>query len=237
MFALWLSTLPLSRESIVTEKDMMLYSFDMVEIAPKPGPMSLGTRATSVGLFLLQFGFHTLVVYMLVRWITPRLAELTYSKILPILLRRPVAESSIQFFFSHLLVFSFFPALVAGIAGAKLLRRGAAFAWVIPVAVLAYGFFFASATVYPTAIWDSDFAPAIHNYFGGGFHIPVIHDYKDLAFNSGLMGDFLRGNLQFRSTAPVYGGIGYSLGAWLYVLVFKVRGRANSRKIIQEQPS
>ncbi len=209
----------------------------MLEATLRLGRLSLGTRLKQAGLFLVQFGLHTAAVYMLVRWITPRLAELTYSKILPILLRRPVAESSIQFFFSHLLVFSFFPALVAGIVCVKLLRKGAAFAWVIPVAILAYGFFFASATVYPTTIWDSDFASAIHNYFGGGFNIRVIHDYKDLAFDSGSMREFLRGNLQFRTTAPAYGGIGYSLGAWLYVLVFKLRGRTISAEIIQEHHS
>jgi|HubBroStandDraft_3_1064219.scaffolds.fasta_scaffold98465_2 hypothetical protein len=219
----------LSRRSIVTQNDVMLYSLGMLGLAPKLGTKSLGARATSLGLFLLQFGFHTFAVYMLVRWITPRLAELTYSKISPILLRRPLAESSIQFFFSHLLAFSFFPAFVAGFVSVKFLRRGATLAWAIPVAILAYGFFFASATVYPTTIWDSDFAPAIHNYFGGGFNIPVIHDYKDLTLDSGLMGDFLRGSLQFRTTAPAYGGIAYSLGAWLYVLVLKLRRRASSR--------
>jgi len=146
-------------------------------------------------------------VYLIVQFVTPWLAAWTYS-ILSLFMHS--SEGRFQFMFSHLFALSFVPAFFFGLAIAQLRHRTAELVWIIPTAILAYKF----ATFPPPSVFQSSLHAAFHQYFGGGFVIPDARNFDDLfAFSANY--DMMRGMTQQRFTAPFYGGIGYSLAAWI----------------------
>jgi hypothetical protein len=70
-------------------------------------------RSSSNGWQGLWFFVHLAAIYVIVQFVTPWLAGWTHRILLPIL-RSP--SGRVQFFFSHLLAFSFIPAFVSGLA-------------------------------------------------------------------------------------------------------------------------
>jgi hypothetical protein len=128
----------------------------------------------------------------------------------PLIQQHPPTESSFQFVFSHLFVFSFFPALLVAFAYAQWYpHRIALFIWVVPLAILVLKF-----CTFPTTVFENHFAAAFHEYFGGGFLIAEFRNYREL-FQSWSNPDMRRGMQQLNFTAPFYAAIGYSVGAWL----------------------
>lgn len=161
----------------------------------------------SKGWQALWFFVHLAAVYVIVQFVTPWLAGWTYKTLLPIL-RSP--SGRFQFFFSHLLAFSFIPAFVSGVVNARFRHRAAQFVWLVPTTILAYKF----VTFPAQSVFQSQFAAAFHHYFGGGFVIPDTSNFRDL-FAFGVNYDTMRGMAQHQFTAPFYAGIGYSLAAWV----------------------
>jgi hypothetical protein len=153
---------------------------------------------------------HVAAVYVIVHVTTLWLAGRVRDTLLPLIQQRPPAESSFQFAFSHLLFFSFFPAVIVGFAYAQWYpHRVALFVWAVPFAILAYEF-----SAFPAGVLENHFAVAFHEYFGGGFVIGEFHSYREL-FALAASPDMRRGMQQLNFTAPLYAGIGYSLGTWL----------------------
>jgi hypothetical protein len=87
-------------------------------------------------------------------------------------------------------------------------HRVALFVWVVPMAILAFKF-----ATYPTSVFDNHLAKAFHEYFAGGFLIPEYYSYEELFRIAGSNPDMPRGMEQLRFTTPMYGAIGYALGA------------------------
>jgi hypothetical protein len=157
----------------------------------------------------VRFLLHLAAVYATVNICCPWLAGTIYSTVMPTLGIAPTG-SSFQFLFAHLFAFSFVSALVSGFVNAKYQHTVALFVWTVPVAILAYKF-----ATFPASIFDSRFTAALHHYVGGSFLVPEFHNYRDLFAYVAPNLDARRGMDQFRFTAPVYAGIGYSLGAWV----------------------
>jgi len=138
------------------------------------------------------------------------LAGWTYGTLLP-LLQCPTSSSRFEFFFSHILVFSFIPAFLSGLINARLKHKAAEFVWLVPAILLAYKF----ATYAPPSVLQSQSQTAFHHYFGGGFIIPEFRDFHELFSIAGSNSDMIRGMAQLQFTAPFYAGIGYSVAAWI----------------------
>jgi hypothetical protein len=168
---------------------------------PTPGPA--GWRRQ-----LVRYLLHLWLVYALLRFAADPLDSWIHS---PLALARPHLRTVglDQFLMSNLLAFSVIPAfLTAFVINSRLRHRAACFVWIVPVAFLAFNFLFRSATIYPTIPFESDFRPALHYWFGGGFNINNRAAYAQEAF---------RVYYQFKVTAPAYAGMSYSLGAWLAI--------------------
>jgi hypothetical protein len=80
--------------------------------------------ATGGPLQVLWFFVHLAVIYLIVHFCTPWLAGWVRGNLLPFL-QQPTSSDPLEFLFSHLFAFSFFPALLAGAANAKF-RHGSA---------------------------------------------------------------------------------------------------------------
>jgi hypothetical protein len=166
------------------------------------------------------------------------LLDVTSGRVLPFLLGRSLGGNPFQFFFSHLLAFSFLPGLVAGFTiarslGNKIIR----FVWIVPVAVLLFLFVFTGPGMYPTMLWESDFRQSFHFFFGAGFRIVgEFHDFRDFpTLMRQNMVEFLRGYAQLRVTVPAYVGVGYSLGAGLSLGIKKKSTRSQTiPKVVPE---
>jgi hypothetical protein len=155
----------------------------------------------------LWFFVHLAAVYVIARFVPPWLAWWTHRTLPPIF---PITSGRFQFFFSHLLAFSFIPAFASGLVNARFRHRAAEFVWVVPTIILACKF----VTFPAPSVLQSQFSAAFHQYFGGGFAIPDANNFHDLfAFSANR--DMMRGIAQQQFTAPFYASIGYSLGAWL----------------------
>ena len=158
----------------------------------------------------LRYGLHLSAVYVIVYTTTLWLAGRVHDTVLTLIQQRPPADSSFQFAFSHLLFFSVVPALIVGFAYAQwYAHRVALFVWIVPLVILVYQFL-----TFPTTAFENHFAVAFREYFGGGFVIGEFHSYREL-FTLPASADMRRGMQQLDFTAPVYAGIGYSLGTWL----------------------
>lgn len=161
------------------------------------------------GWQVLWFLFHLAAVYAIVQFVTPWLAGWTHGTLLP-LLRQPTPSGRFEFFFSHILVFSFIPAFLSGLVNARFRHKAAQFVWLVPAVILAYKF----ATFPAPSVFQSQFSAAFHQYFGGGFLIPESHNFQEL-FSYGSNADEMRGMAQQQFTAPFYAGIAYSVAAWI----------------------
>lgn len=156
---------------------------------------------------IVRFGIHLIILYQVVSFSTTFLPDLLYKAILlathatgPSL---PQAAGSL---FSHLLAFSMIPAFAAGLViNAKFRHKAAEYIWIVPVVILAYEFIFHGPGMYPTMLGDSDFPKAFHFFFGGGLPTDVTN----------WRADWYRVYAQVRFTAPAYGALAYSFGAFL----------------------
>src|SRR6266853_607149 len=120
---------------------------------------------------VLWFIVHLAVVYLLVTSLTPWLAGWVQGVLLP-KLGWPKSVSQFQFLFSHLLVLSFVPAFVTGLANVRFRQKVAAYVWLVPSAILAY-----KLLTFPTAsVFQSHAMSAFHRYFVGGF---LISEYRN----------------------------------------------------------
>ena len=164
----------------------------------------------SVARQCVRYALHVAAVYLIVNVTTLWLAGRVHDTLLPLIQQRPPAESSFQFAFSHLLFFSFFPALIVGFAYAQWWpHRVALFVWAVPFVILAYKFF-----AFPVGVFENRFVVAFHEYFGSGFVIGEFHSYREL-FALATSPEMRRGMQQLNFTAPLYAGIAYSIGTWL----------------------
>lgn len=166
---------------------------------------------------------HVAAIYILARLFTPWSLDVTFSRVLPFL-GHPLGGNPFQFFFSHLLAFSFMPGLIVGFVNAKLFgNRVIHFVWLVPVAVLLFLFVFTGPGMYPTMLWESDFRQAFHYFFGAGFRIiGEFHNFRDFpTLMRQNMSDFFRGYVQLRVTVPAYVGVAYSLGGLLSLRIKK----------------
>lgn len=159
---------------------------------------------------VLWFFVHLAVVYGIAIYLTPWVAAWTRGTLLP-LLRQPTSSGRFEFFFSHILAFSFIPALLAGFANARFKNKAAEFVFLVPVVILAYKF----VTFPAPSLFQSQFVAAFHQYFGGGFAIPEFRDWHEFWTIMGSNSEMMRGVTQAHFTAPFYSGVGYSLAVWI----------------------
>ena len=159
---------------------------------------------------VVRYVLHLAAVYAIVNFTTMWLAGRVHDLLLPLIQQHPPTVSYFQFAFSHLFLFSFFPAILIGFPYAQWYpHRVALFVWIVPLAILVY-----KIIAFPTTAFEDHWTRAFHEYFGGGFLIPEFHSYRDL-FQLAATPDALRGMQQFNFTAPFYAAIGYSIGTWL----------------------
>jgi hypothetical protein len=182
-----------------------------MENATEDQPLSQDEPAkhSAGGWQLLWFLLHLTAVYVIVKFCTPWLAGWTRGTLLP-LLQHPTSSGSFEFFFSHILAFSFIPAFSFGVINARWKYRPAQFVWLVPAVILAYKF----ATFPAESVLQSQFSAAWHQYFAGGFLIPEFKDWSDFWSIVGSNADMTRGMAQLNFTAPFYAAVGYSAGAW-----------------------
>ena len=159
---------------------------------------------------ILWFLPHLAAVYAIGNFCTASLAGWTRGTLLP-LLRHPTSSGSLEFLFSHIIVFSFIPAFLAGLMNARFKQRVAQFVWLVPALILGYKF----ATFPASSVLQSQFSAAFHQYFGGGFLIPEFRDWSDFWSVAGSNPDMARGMAQLETSAPFYAGVGYSVAAWI----------------------
>jgi|SRR3974390_2576035 len=182
----------------------------MSSTAAQPLEIVRSPDRASVARQSVRYALHVAAVYVIVQTTTLWLAGRVHDTVLPLIQHRPPAESSFQFLFSHLLLFSTVPALVVGFAYAQWYsHRVALFVWAVPLVLLIYKFF-----TFPTPVFENHFAVAVHEYFGGGFVIGEFRSYREL-FALAAGSEMRRGMQQLNFTAPLYAAIGYSVGTWL----------------------
>ena len=168
------------------------------------------TPPQAIAWQVLWFVVHLAVVYLLVTSLTPWLAGWAQSVLLP-KLGWPKSVSQFQFLFSHLLVLSFVPAFVAGLANVRLRQKVAAYVWLVPSAILAY-----KLLTYPTvSVFQSRAMSAFHQYFEGGFLIPEYRNWQEFWSVTASNADMERGMAQLHFTAPFYAGVAYSVARWI----------------------
>ena len=165
---------------------------------------------------IVQGILHLVAIYGVARICPPLLSNFVHDVVYPVLLRRPPGSSSWQFFFSHLFVFSFLPALIAGFVNSKWLpHKIARFVWTIPTTILIVVFVL-SASAGNGLFVENDIQQAFYNFFGGNFVIPgEYHATRELLKDFLHNPDLLRGFEQFKITVPMYVGLAYSVGARL----------------------
>jgi hypothetical protein len=154
---------------------------------------------------IVRYGLHLIVLYQVVSFSTNSLPNLIGMP-LPSHGTARLVSLPPRLLFSHLLAFSVIPTFVVGfVINAKFRHKAAEYIWIVPVVILVYAFIFYGPGMYPTMLWDSEFAKAFHYFFAGGLPTDVT-DWH---------GDWSRAYMQLRFTAPAYGAIAYSIGAFL----------------------
>jgi hypothetical protein len=166
---------------------------------------------TALGWQIVWFLLHVAVVYAIVNFCTVWLAGWTRGRLLPFLEIRTTSSSQFEFLFTHLLMFSFVPAFLAGLVNARFKHKVAQFVWLVPATILAYKF----ATFPAQSVLQSHLSAAFHQYFAGGFLIREFGDWHDFWSIVDSNPDMTRGLAQMTFTAPFYAGIGYSVAAWI----------------------
>jgi hypothetical protein len=77
--------------------------------------------------------------------------------------------------------------------------------------VLAYKFL-----TYPaSSVFESQYSAALHYYFGGGFQVSEFRDWHEFWSIALSNPDVQRGMDQLTYVGPFYGGVGYSVAAWI----------------------
>jgi hypothetical protein len=177
----------------------------------------------------LWFALHLATVYVLVQFATPWLAGWTYGKFLPFV-QIHTSPSVYEFEFSHVFMFSFTPALIAGVMNARFKHKAALLVWIVPTAVLVYKL--ATFSSPHSVLYSSSSSPVWHYYFGGDFFIPQFHSWREFWDAAGSNPDMARGMAQLTFTAPFYAGFAYSLAAWISRrLDLAHKGRHQSGKV------
>jgi len=173
------------------------------EMRRQPPLLSLLKR---IGWFI----FHVCVFYLVLRFSRDILAVWLSGMSFRQFFYPDATAAALRLFFSHLVTFSVFPALVAGVhINAKMMHRVARFVWIVPVVIFGLIFLFGGHGIYPTMLWESDFGIAFHHFFGNiTFDGP---EQGRLPFASWKALD--QAYSQMIATSPVYAGIGYSVGA------------------------
>ena len=169
---------------------------------------------------IVQGILHLVAIYGVARICPPLLSNFFHDVVYPVLLRRPPGGGSWQFFFSHLFVFSFLPALIVGFVNSQWLpHRIARFVWTIPMTMLIVVFVLSAST--GTGLFvENNIQQAFYYFFGGNFVIPgEYHAKRELVKGFLHNPDFLRGLEQFKFTVPMYVGLAYSIGARLSAFV------------------
>jgi hypothetical protein len=152
------------------------------------------------------------IVYMTSLW----LAGFLYARVLPMIQQYQPKVSLFQFVFSHVFLFSFYPALATAFLYAHWYKhRIAYFVWAIPLAILAVKFFTFPTTTSVLAGSSSHLAAAFHQYFGGDFLIGGFRTYGEMFEMAASNPDMARGMEQHNFTAPFYAAIGYAIGTSL----------------------
>ena len=164
----------------------------------------------SRGWLVLWFLLHVAVIYAITNFCTAWLAGWTRGTLLP-LLQQPTSLSGFEFLLSHIFAFSFIPAFAVGLVNSRFKHSVAQFVWLVPTVVLAYKF----RTFPAPSVFQSQFHPAFHQYFGGGFLIPDFQNWHDFSTIVRTNPDLMRGRAQLDFTAPFYAGIGYSVATWI----------------------
>jgi hypothetical protein len=183
---------------------------------------SVGSAAptTSTLRQCVRFGLHLFIVYAVVYFATLSLSAMVRVRILPLIQHHPPTVSSFQFAFSHLFLFSFYPAIAVAFIYANWYRhRIAYFVWVVPLVILAYKFLTFPANDSVLESSSGHFAAAFHQYFAGDFLIGEFRDYRELFQLAGSNADMPRGMAQYQFTAPLYAAIGYSIGTLIGINV------------------
>jgi hypothetical protein len=112
-----------------------------LEMTEEAEAVANNAKAPSLLRQTVRYSLHLLAVYAIVHVTGLWLAGFVHGRLLPILQHHPPRVSSFEFVFSHLFIFSFFPALFAGYVHAEWYRqRVALFVWLLPVAILGFKF-------------------------------------------------------------------------------------------------
>jgi hypothetical protein len=157
----------------------------------------------------LWFLAHLAAIYAIVHFCTPSLAGWTRETLLP-LLQRPTDSGRFEFFFSHILAFSFIPAFLAGLLNARFKHKAAQLVWIVPALILAYKYLTFTP---PSGLANQ--SGAFHYYFGGDFVVPEFRSYHEMFEIAASNADMSRGMDQLKFTAPFYASVGYALAAWI----------------------
>ena len=188
--------------------------------------MHAAAKSPTVARQGVRYVLHLAAVYVIVNFTTLWVAGRVHDTLLPLIQQHSPTESSFEFVFSHLLLLSFFPAIVVGFAYAQWYpHKVALFVWIVPLAILVYKF-----CTFPTSAFENHFTVAFHEYFAGGFLIGEFHSYREL-FQLAASYDMRRGMEQLHFTAPVYAGIGYGIGTWLGMRYDVLKLTARWRKL------
>jgi hypothetical protein len=180
-----------------------------IQVLPQDTPGGRSAGGWQIFWLLL----HVAGVYAVVKFVTPSLAGWTHGILL---LLDPSTPGSFQFFFSHILAFSFFPAFLFGLINSRWKQRVGEFVWLFPAVILAYKFVTFPFPASSVLVLQQSKLPAVfHQYFGGGFVISEFQDWHEFWSIVGSNPDMTRGMTQLQYTAPFYAGIAYSIAAWI----------------------
>ncbi len=182
-----------------------------VEKGEKEVKLSRPTKpSTAIGR-AIQFALHLLIVYAMVNIVTLWLAGFTQGTLLP-LMHHPPRGSSLQFAFSHLFQFTFWPAAVVAFASAYWHRhRPACFVWIVPLAILGYKFLVFPAATSVLGGPGGQIALAVEHYISGNVILPEFHSYPEILSLAASNPEVARALDRFRYAAPLYAALGYSL--------------------------
>src|SRR5215475_3465856 len=143
-----------------------------IEVLPQDTPSS----KSAVGWQIFWFVVHVAGVYAVVKFVTPLVAGWTHSILLFLDRSTP---GSFQFFFSHILLFSFFPAFTFGLINSRWKQRVAEFVWLFPAGILTYQCLTFAVPSSSVLVSQSRFPAVFHQFFAGGFAIPEFHDWTE----------------------------------------------------------
>lgn len=159
---------------------------------------------------ILRFSVDLVSLYLIAIICVPWLASTVYNRVMPAL-GTSQSGSSLQFLCSHLFVLSFIPTFaVTSFVNNRYNHTLAQLLWIVPVTILAYKF-----VTFPASVFESRFTAAINYYFCGDLLIPEFHNFRELFRIVVSNPDARRGMDQLWLVAPVYAGMGYSIGAFV----------------------